>query len=912
MPGERCSYEVRRDAPEQWHGESEGDWLLDQQPIWATAERDREPEELDTWHCPHEAIDREETSGDPLCIFHTSPEEVPEELDETTAFVDAINSAGPVDEPEATRPTSEFVGATFGPLELDDDTSLQPNEQLPIRLTYAQFTGPVDFSTVTFDAPLDARRIRVTGRGAVDLSSATFEDCPGVSFREASFSNAGRIYLLATNFGTGPVSFRGADFSSTTDLAAVDSERKLPGHREEARVLAGFDLHGDGDLTFEGATFDCTGNIEFRETSVRTEGEITFADATFAGTDDVNFGWTTLVGDTRVSFQDLSVECNGTVSYTNATLRSEADVLFTGASLKAEGTLDWTRIAATAGGRLSFDDVQFVSDGDVRFDNAELSASRIQFSDTRFDGESIRFRNCQFTGAGDVSFRGATFENRDEVWFSGSEFTNAADVRFEAATFENLDHVQFRETVFENDGTLRFGSFSQRGKDPAQFTNAGDVVFSAAHFECGDDVDFPGVEFACDGAVNFDETRFTGDGSVSFGAQYDAIAAEFTNGGVVSFVDARFRDLDGVYFSHVGVESSGPVQFDAVTFDSVGRFSLADVRLRDPGQVSFTESDLTGVTLDFVPSGMGFRRADFSEQNLEATDFSGADLEQARFSRANLSGADFYGAELDGTLFGSAHIDETTSFISFHKEESARGNRVRADPMFEGDPESRRRRLWAAIRAYLPLRPVQASQMATGENERSEASGSRDDIVEETDQSAAGNSERYRKAARTYHTIEKVARENSLPGLQARAFVRRQDMHWKRYAEEATTAPGLALRLWGRWVRASIARLTLLYGESPWRILAAALFVIVLGGLIYPLGGIKSATAGGAAQPATIPEYLSLLPDALYFSTLTFTTLGFGGFEPIGWGRWIATAETGLGASLIALLVFVLGRRAAR
>jgi hypothetical protein len=50
----------------------------------------------------------------------------------------------------------------------------------------------------------------------------------------------------------------------------------------------------------------------------------------------------------------------------------------------------------------------------------------------------------------------------------------------------------------------------------------------------------------------------------------------------------------------------------------------------------------------------------------------------------------------------------------------------------------------------------------------------------------------------------------------------------------------------------------------------------------------------------------------VYYSTLTFTTLGFGDFRPLGIGQALTTVETALGTILIALLVFMLGRRAAR
>jgi hypothetical protein len=59
-------------------------------------------------------------------------------------------------------------------------------------------------------------------------------------------------------------------------------------------------------------------------------------------------------------------------------------------------------------------------------------------------------------------------------------------------------------------------------------------------------------------------------------------------------------------------------------------------------------------------------------------------------------------------------------------------------------------------------------------------------------------------------------------------------------------------------------------------------------------------------------ERAGVLGTHLYFSTVTLTTLGDGDFQPVGWARWIATVESFVGALLMALLTFVLGRRATR
>lgn len=47
-----------------------------------------------------------------------------------------------------------------------------------------------------------------------------------------------------------------------------------------------------------------------------------------------------------------------------------------------------------------------------------------------------------------------------------------------------------------------------------------------------------------------------------------------------------------------------------------------------------------------------------------------------------------------------------------------------------------------------------------------------------------------------------------------------------------------------------------------------------------------------------------------YFSAVTFTTLGYGDIQPAsGAAQLLATVESFVGALLMALLVFVLGRR---
>lgn len=143
------------------------------------------------------------------------------------------------------------------------------------------------------------------------------------------------------------------------------------------------------------------------------------------------------------------------------------------------------------------------------------------------------------------------------------------------------------------------------------------------------------------------------------------------------------------------------------------------------------------------------------------------------------------------------------------------------------------------------------------------------------------------RAAGAYQTIERIARENALSRLQSQAFVRRKEMIRLQYAERANRRADSRIpsnaslwdQLWwqARWLRASMARLTLLYGESPWRVIGTAVLIIVTSALAYPFGGFRRSPTPGESTPEPINafdagsiwsverivEYYSILPDSL-------------------------------------------------
>jgi hypothetical protein len=88
------------------------------------------------------------------------------------------------------------------------------------------------------------------------------------------------------------------------------------------------------------------------------------------------------------------------------------------------------------------------------------------------------------------------------------------------------------------------------------------------------------------------------------------------------------------------------------------------------------------------------------------------------------------------------------------------------------------------------------------------------------------------------------------------------------------------------------------YGEKPFRVVFSSSLIILAYSLYYWLKG--------ALYPS------QNFSGSLYFSIVTFTTLGYGDIHPLrGITRFVASSEAFIGAFMIALFVWTLARRGA-
>lgn len=352
--------------------------------------------------------------------------------------------------------------------------------------------------------------------------------------------------------------------------------------------------------------------------------------------------------------------------------------------------------------------------------------------------------------------------------------------------------------------------------------------------------------------------------------------ADFTDAVLVGtdLTGAALHGADLVEAVLRGADLSGAVLNEAeLTGADLGGAALVDSSMieADATGANLGGADLTDAVLRGTDLGQAYlRRANLTDAYLTDVDLTGANLEQATLTRTNLFDANLRGAEFYGAVFDGTRINHGTEFGEHYRDAIDDGD---ADPTADPSP--------------------------------------------------------WNRAEFCHRQIEELTQTRSLSERARRAYRDRKDVRrdelWaktRRDWEEKGPAEFLADRdSWtnvGRWTRATASERITGYGDNPYRVVRFSAVVIVVWTLLYYLlGRIRIPPAQDGARFVG----LELLPSfplhdtvgdllvSLYFSVVTFTNLGYGDLQPTGWAQGLATVESFVGALLMALLVFVLGRR---
>jgi uncharacterized protein YjbI with pentapeptide repeats len=643
------------------------------------------------------------------------------------------------------------------------------------------------------------------------------------------------------------------------DHRVVEGEDRHPVDLRGA-TIEGLNLHHSTvrlPLHLQGAEVETLtlDNAVLEKALLLTDGTVEAVDAfeaTISG--DADFGGSRVLEEAR--FVETTFEDD--VSFAGTTF--ETEVNFRGASV-AGGAALLDNLASFAG-------IEFTED--AHLDHAAFEG--VTFADATFVGEA-GFQETVF--AGDVEFTDVSFGGEadfDEVVYQGDATYDGAvfegtadfrgvDVQGGAAVLE--EDFSFDGVVFEGPANFRRATFASVHFESV--TVDGQAMFEGATFER--DAGFRGATFREE--ADFDETRFEGD--VEFtDARFEAPVvfrgAEFTGeanyladnvcfDGATFLTDAEFDKCSFTAASFVGTAFGGAVDFEGSTFADSVEFAVEAVD--GDSYVDLTDAHLAAGVI--AQPAEHWMRYDLTQATLGDVRLTGevgekALLDYVRFCDTAFDGFDFTAHR--------EHFEQTNWSLHEYK------------PIGED------------VQYALDLSPTVLETTYLRAADAAKAQGARQGAVEFSIQKAYWR------------------RRKNLDELRNRRL-------------SIPDRVGTAGNVVGNFAWHQVCG----YGYRLWRILATSLVVIVVWGFLYAFlsdpdtgadaAGTTMAGLSSASQLGTA-EGLTILAQHVYFSLITFTTVGYGDVNPLGLSvRYLAATEGALGVLLASLVVFVLGRRVA-
>lgn len=503
-----------------------------------------------------------------------------------------------------------------------------------------------------------------------------------------------------------------------------------------------------------------------------------------------------------------------------------------------------------------------------------------------------------------------TWGQNDRCFWHMNQEKSIDDLR-RAATAHDCDLYDVPGARFETEENRRLNRRTLAPEDGEE----DNIAPQPSELLCG--MHTPGVEFR----DTFDWTGvWLNDGNLS--------------GANLAGADLREIDAERVDFSEAVLQGANLARAD-LRVDASGAdlrdatLSGASACVVDKVFASLPRPDFSGAHLAGADlSGANFSGADLTDARLTDADLRATSLEMASLERANCFDANLIDAKLYGAVLTSTQINRDTTFFGdeqhcvYHPPRLSARELLTAYSPFHGHfgevPTAGTGSADSSDNTSESERAMEAAVAADGGEDTTPATGQErtahetQATKEATNTALDGNTDdRFSKAAWTYRAIERLARQNSFPSLQSQMFLKRQRMQTRMHRRT-----GGALS--GDYLFSIVSGAFIKHGEGYLRIVAWGALIVLAFALLFPFGGwIRPIGPGGQPEePITwsrVAEDPALLWESVYYSTLTFTNLGFGDYQPTNTvGQALTVVQTASGAVLLALLVFVLGRRAAR
>ncbi len=310
------------------------------------------------------------------------------------------------------------------------------------------------------------------------------------------------------------------------------------------------------------------------------------------------------------------------------------------------------------------------------------------------------------------------------------------------------------------------------------------------------------------------------------------------------------------------------------------------------------------------------REANFGESRFDESDFSDSHCEGVSFWQASLKGADFGDAHCTDADFSSANCQEV-DFTNSGLRTCKMDKKTNLYQCWFYGAEIEGSKLKYAIKSFFrsdkELIPFPEEQDAADAKNKDEAK------------------EKLEESRTIYLDFKNYLTTQGLYAEASEFFIREREMNramikyrikpWKGFTvkreENMSTMKFYSLLIFQYfdWLKENLEDAsafifyTILYhfgryGEKPHYIVGWSTVMIFLFGILYGLGqGVNGIGVDG---------FLNASRNYIYFSIVTFTTLGYGDLQPLGWWRILAGLEAVFGAFSMSYFVVSWMRKVTR